>query len=255
MQHDELLDHIFSGDDISWQSIIFDAVRSEQMDPWDIDIDRIAQRFVELLATFQEKNLRIPGKVILASAMLLRFKSHRFVDVDIHLLDQILSSGQEQEWDSDDPVSYDDTEYEHTDPSIPTLTPRTPQPRKRKVSVYDLVKALEKALEVKNRRKVLKQTPLPATVAPGQVFDLSVVMHSVFSKVLTRHTESQRSGPVTFSQLLQDDSREEKVFTFIPLLHLSTMRKLDLHQEEHFGDVHIELLSTEPLDKESISNS
>ena len=35
----------------------------------------------------------------------------------------------------------------------PQIYPRTPQPRKRKVSVFDLVQALEKALEVENRRK------------------------------------------------------------------------------------------------------
>src|SRR3989344_5635587 len=43
---------------------------------------------------------------------------------------------------------------------IPTLIPRTPQPRQRKVSIYDLVEALERELEVKKRRLLHSIPPL-----------------------------------------------------------------------------------------------
>ncbi|MBD3259568.1 hypothetical protein GF371_02945 [Candidatus Woesearchaeota archaeon] len=47
---------------------------------------------------------------------------------------------------------------------------------------------------------------------------------------------------VTFTQLLPAQDKESKVFTFVPLLHLSNERRIDLHQKEHFGEIEIELL-------------
>ena len=53
-------------------------------------------------------------------------------------------------------VTSDMEEYEKEENA--QLIPRIPQPRKRKVSIYDLVGALQKALEVKKRR-VIRSIP------------------------------------------------------------------------------------------------
>ncbi|MFW5746388.1 MAG: hypothetical protein ACOCWQ_02430 [Nanoarchaeota archaeon] len=248
MEQQQLLDFIFDGDDITWQSMIFEAVRSEQMDPWDIDIHTISGRFMAMLASLKDMNLRIPGKVLLASAILLKLKSDRFIDVDMNVLDRLIAytEGDADTWEEDD-GEYDDLEGADApfDPEeTPKLVPRTPQPRRRKVSVYDLVKALEKALEVKNRRKVLSQKPEPKVQMPNKIFDLSLVLNDVYSNVVD-HYDKNQGMPLTFSKMIPSASRDDKVFTFIPLLHLCNMRKVDLHQEEHFGDFEIELLSNQ----------
>ena len=50
---------------------------------------------------------------------------------------------------------------------------------------------------------------------------------------------------LTFSQLLPSSaSREDKVYTFIPLLHLDNQRKINMWQREHFGEIGIDLLNT-----------
>ena len=47
--HDQIIDLIMNKDDISWQQIIFSAVKSEEMDPWDIDIIKLSQSFLAKL--------------------------------------------------------------------------------------------------------------------------------------------------------------------------------------------------------------
>ena len=46
---------------------------------------------------------------------------------------------------------------------------------------------------------------------------------------------------LTFSKLVPSENKEDKVFTFIPLLHLTNQRKIDLEQKEHFGEIEIVL--------------
>lgn len=248
MEQKQLIDQIFSEDDISWRTMIFDAVRTEEMDPWDVDIGTIAERFLAMLQSLKQMNLRLPGKVLLASALLLKMKSTRFLDVDMNNLDKLIAYTENDEPLGDEEDYYgDDDESEPLqvgEETVPKLVPRTPQPRKRKVSVYDLVKALEKALEVKQRRKVLSQRPHPKVELPNQIFDLTMVMNDVYGTIVEHY---ERGGqPLTFSRMLPEQaSKEDKVFTFIPLLHLSNMQKVDLHQPVHFGDIEVQLLSKE----------
>ena len=45
----------------------------------------------------------------------------------------------------------------------------------------------------------------------------------------------------------EEPTKEDKVFTFIPLLHLTNQRKIDLNQENHFGEIEIVLAKREEL--------
>ena len=45
-----------------------------------------------------------------------------------------------------------------------------------------------------------------------------------------------------FSELIDSDRKEDKIATFVPLLHLTTQEKIDLYQKEHFGDIEITLI-------------
>ena len=248
MQQEQLFEQIFNSDDISWQSMIFEAVRSEQMDPWDINLHALSDRFMGMLRSLKDMNLRVPGKVVLASAILLKLKSHRFL-YDINNLDKLIAyteAPEQEQWDDDD-IEYDDeSQAEQT----PELVPRTPQPRTRKVSVYDLVKALEKALEVKNRRKVLTQRAEPKFSLPNQIFDLSMTMDTVYKSVCDYYQDNAEL--LMFSQVIPSGSKEDKVFTFIPLLHLCNQQKVDLHQSAHFADFAIELLNKNPKPQETL---
>ena len=55
---------------------------------------------------------------------------------------------------------------------------------------------------------------------------------------------------LTFSQLVPSGTKEDKIYTFIPLLHLSNQRKIDLSQKEHFGEIEIMLHSKKEADEE-----
>ena len=126
------------------------------------------------------------------------------------------------------------------------LIPRTPQPRQRKVSIYDLVNALEKALEVKKRR-IVRSIPEGDMLLPEKKRDITVMIRHIYKTILEK-LHGTGTSRLPFAALLAAEStREDKIHTFIPLLHLRTEQKIDLHQPEHFGDIHIQLIDPEKI--------
>ena len=232
--HERIFNIIFSkADEITWQTIIFDLVKTEQMDPWDIDVSILTQKYIDMLRTLKEHDFRISGKVLLAAAILLKLKSTKLVGEDLSELDRLLI-GVEEEMEE---FGFDETSEVHKLDEIPTLIPRTPQPRKRKVSIFDLVDALERALEVKKRRLLHSIPPLNLE-APKKKKDVTEIIREVYGKIKTFFI-SALSGKLTFSKLLPSESKEDKVHTFIPLLYLAQQNKIELMQETPFGEIEI----------------
>lgn len=227
---------LFSEDELTWQNIIYDMIDSSEIDPWDVDIGLLAKKFIGRVRMLKEMDFRISGKVILAAAILLKIKSNKLIDEDIAALDSIINS-QDQPGDLLEELG--DVEADLGSVGKIRIFPRTPQPRKRKVSVYDLVRALEQALEVESRRKRWIVTA-PIVEAPKKQRDITLVISDVYNKILV-HFKDQSTQALTFSRLLPTDSKEDKVLTFIPLLHLETQRKVDMDQKEHFGEIFISL--------------
>jgi segregation and condensation protein A len=253
---DQLYTFLCNKDDISWQQMIYQAVKSEHMDPWSIDIGQLSQRFMKDIKSMKELDFAVSGKMILAAAILVRLKSNKLVGEDLTYLDQLIASTEQ----SDEDQFYQELEGMESSHSTRvniegreyTLTPRTPQPRKRKVSVYDLVEALEKALEVKKRRRLFEREEIHMEI-PKKEIDIEELVMDVFGKV-KNHYISKKDNVLKFVHLLKDGTKMDKVMTFLPLLHLSNAGKVALTQEEHLGDIHINLGHTANDDSVEVPN-
>lgn len=239
MEQQQLLTMLFDQDEITWQNIIYDLVKTEQMDPWDIDISLITQKFLEKLRELREMDFRISGKILLASAILLRIKSNRLLTYDISAWDALMNSVSEIEEENlllDDGVGYGTASIAMQ----AALFPRTPQPRKRKVSVYDLINALEKAIGVQTRRDMHKNYS-PQIEIPMKKLDMNLIIKDMYKRIVAYFKGNKKR--LIFSELVpESETKEDKVLTFIPLLHLDNDRKIDLLQTEHFSEIEVKLV-------------
>ncbi|MFH1210360.1 MAG: segregation/condensation protein A [archaeon] len=232
---DRLFQMLIQEDEITWQTIIYDLIRTEQMDPWDIDISLLTQKYIETVNKLQEMNFFISGKVLLASAILLKIKSHKLMEEDIAGFDSYLFNTGEEE------LSLGDLEEVHRlgKDELPKLTIKTPQTRKRKVSIQDLMNALQKALEVNQRRVVRKmreERGYTMPQIPERKVEVSKLIKDIYDKIMGFF---QQREPVTFTRLVPSDRKEDKILTLLPLLHLDTQGKINLVQKEHFGEIEI----------------
>ena len=242
--HEKIFSIIFSkADEITWQNIIYELVKSEQMDPWDINISTISQKYIDMLRTLKEHDFRVSGKVLLAAAILLKIKSTKLVGDDLSELDRLLI-GVEEEMEE---LGFEEGSDPQKLGEIPSLIPRTPQPRKRKVSIFDLVEALEKALEVKKRR-LLNSIPPLNLQAPKKGKDITEIIKEIYGRIKSFFVGALKNK-LTFSKLLPSESKEDKVHTFIPLLYLAQQNKIELVQETQFGDIEVLLKKNEGHEK------
>lgn len=236
MSQDKILELLMQKDEITWQTILQDLVKSGEIDAWDIDISKLAHRYIDIIKKLQESNLFISGKVLLASAILLRIKSEKLITEGIGGLDNLM---------------FPPADMEELDQFLgrkritldvePRLTIKTPQSRKKKVTMNDLINALEKALEVNERRllRIADRNSIPENLfIPEKPVDITQIIKELYSKIVLVFSKKPK---LHFSELVGSDRKEDKIATFIPLLHLSNQEKIDLEQEVHFGEIEIKL--------------
>ena len=233
-------DHIYNlliqKDQITWQTIIYDLIKSEQMNPWDIDISLLSKKYLERIKQMKDENLFISGKVVLASSILLRIKSHKLVTEDILNFDNKMNPPEEYE----ELVELLSEAPSPKDYNLPQLTIKTPMPRKRKVTLNDLMSALQKALEINQRRNLRREALRHTDVEiPEKKIDISKLILDVYNKIL--YFFKTKKENLTFEKLVSSPKKEDKILTFIPLLHLDTQEKINLEQKKHFGDITIRI--------------
>lgn len=223
---------------LSWQAIIYDLIRSGQLDPWDIDITLLAERFLEKVRQLEEANFFISSQVLLAAAFILRLKSDIVLNQYIPNLDAVLFNKKTDE------KKYSQERIE-IEGEIPGLVLRTPLPRFKKVTLEELMKALGNAIKTENRRirKVVlarQQEFETAAILPRNPINLKERIGGIYARL--RDIFSEREEKVAFSEFA-GNTKDEKVATFVPLLHLDNQHKIWLEQEAHLAEIWILLKS------------
>ncbi len=225
------------GEQLSWQAIILDLINSEQLDPWDIDLVLLANRYLEKIQGMEEANLFVSSKVLFAASLLLRIKSEILLDQYIPSLDEFLFGKKEGNKYVQERIELEE--------EIPELIQRTPLPRYRKVTLRELLFALSKAITTENRRirKVvtMKQQEIETAISiPQARINIRDKIREVYGR-LKRIFTSRSEERVAFSELLGEkkDISEERVGTFIPLLHLDNQHKVFLEQEKHLEEIYV----------------
>jgi segregation and condensation protein A len=230
----QVLSLLFDQDDLSWKDILLNLVKTEQMDPWDINITQLTQKYIQAVKLMTEHDMRISGKMLLAAALLLRIKSTQLVEKDLAEFDLLLAG---EEYNEDELFNGSNELGNGRDKSKYQLIPRNPQPRTRKMSIHDLIQALQKAMETKKR--ILAQQRPVKYILPKRNIDIMEVIYDLYHKIMY-YSGKNNTEKLTFTQLLPPRAgKQDKAYTFIPLLHLETMRKIETEQKHPFEEIYI----------------
>jgi segregation and condensation protein A len=235
VKQEQIHDLLFSRE-IGWQEIIYDLINTEQLDPWDINLAILTDKFLEKVQKLEETDFFISSKVLLAASLLLRIKSEILLDKYIKSIDEILFGKKEEK------KSYEMERIE-LDEEIPELIPRSPMPRVKKVTLQELMDALNKAITTENRRikkEILNRSAIiqSSFSLPKRKFSIKDKIKEIFEK-LSRHFEkNQDQRKIAFTDFV-GENKEERIITFGSLLHLENSKKVWLEQEGHFEEIYI----------------
>jgi len=224
-----------------WQVIIYEMVHTQQLDPWDLDLIVLTKKYFEKIELMEETDFYISSKVILAAALLLRIKSEFLLNKHLKDIDEILFGRKQEPAKPIERIEIDESE-------LPILIPKTPMSRLRKVTLPELMLALNKAINTESRRikrevAVKRAQKLSRVDIPEfKRMDLKGRVKEFYAKILTTIKQPKRENltKLTYHELTNNE-KEEKLATFLPLLYLSNNRKLWLEQNNHLDDIWIYL--------------
>jgi segregation and condensation protein A len=202
--------------------ILVSLAKSGEIDPWDIDIVDVTDRFLARVAELEKLDLRVSSRTLLFASMLLRMKS------------DALEESEPEDLYEDEPIE-DDLQA-----CFPALKSKMRRHAKRRVTLSELIQELKKATKRKERSDVRRSTQLQV-----QEFDAVGVVHSEDIERQVKHMKRELRrrfalrDQVLFSELIVDNTVEAIVETYIPLLFMATRRQIQLEQKELFGDLSI----------------
>lgn len=234
INQEQFHDLIFGGE-IGWQDIIYDLIHTEQLDPWDVDIILLTNKFIERIQKYEEVDFFVSSKVLLAASLLLRIKSEFLLSKYMRSIDEILFGGKEKK----------ETKFERIilDEEIPELIPKSPMPRFRKVSLQELIDSLNKAITTENRRikkEIVNTNALRETgySLPKRKFNIKDKLKNLGEKLRGYFGLNNEIKKISYTDFVGTD-REERVTSFFPLLQMENNGEVWLEQEKHFEEIHV----------------
>lgn len=225
--------------EIGWQDIISDLIHTEQLDPWNIDINVLAEGFLGKIQAYEEMDFFVSSKVLLAAALLLRIKSELILSKYMRSIDSILFGNKEEKKSVLERIELDE--------EIPELVPRSPIPRFRKVTLNELIESLNKAIITENRRikkaivdnNALRESGLSL---PKRKFNLKNKLNDLHVRITGYFENNKEYKKVSYTDIV-GGNKEERALLFFPILQLENNGKLWLEQESHFEEIYIWLKS------------
>jgi segregation and condensation protein A len=234
IKQEQVHDILFSRE-LGWQEIIYDLINTEQLDPWDLDITLLSNKFLERVKVMEEADFFVSSKVLLAGALLLRIKSEILLNKYIKSIDEILFGKKEEKKHVLERIELNE--------EIPELIPKSPMPRFKKVTLKELVESLNKAIKTENRRikkEIIKRNSLreSSISLPKRKFSIKDKIQEIISRLSTHFKVNQNKKRVGYTDFIGKD-REERILCFYPLLQLENQKKVWLEQEAHFEEIYI----------------
>jgi len=211
----------------SWKQLLVDLVVTEKLDPWDIDIIKVAEGFTKMVKEMKQLDFHVPANIILASAILLKYKSNAIRIIE------------EPEFVEAEPLEVAD------EGEIPPLQIKARIPPQVPITLNELILEMEKVIQYDDESRVKKIKIKPREVVNIELpdYDIEAEMEKLYARM---KDEMDGESLVLFSSLVKNKEPKEVVLTLSPLLHLAQEKAIGLRQDEFWGEIFIKVNGWNP---------
>ncbi len=217
-------------------------IKKEEVDIYDIPIERITNQYMEYLSLMQLLNLEVAGEFLVMAATLMYIKSRMLLPEDQQVTDTEQEEGEDPRWE----LIRQLVEYKKFKEAALQLAQREAEQSRMfprnigddlagkdnkevplgEVSIFDLINAfntvLKKAQEKEDFREIIEERFTVSDKIEEILYILRDRSDLVFSEVFAKAS-----------------SRAEVVVTFLALLELIRLKRLRVQQPEPFGEIHV----------------
>ncbi len=205
--------------------ILVNLAKNGEIDPWNIDIVEVTDKFLRQVEELERMDLRVSGRTLLYAAILLRMKSNVLVEVE----------------EPEDIIEYDSLQFEIRDYPVPAMPLR--RSSNRPVTLEELLSELKKAEAVEKRRldrvknkTEERRTTIEEVLSIAHEEDIESRIEKM-RELLNELFEKQKY--IKFSDLSSPLDRTGIVMAYLAILFLATKKEIWLEQEELFGELFI----------------
>ena len=228
--------------------ILVQMARQGKIDPWNIDIIDITDKYLTHLFQSKSQNLRLTGRTLLFASILLKLKSNILEGVELSDFD---TQPEEPEFYEDEPLDYEQ-EYIPTNNvvSIDEVLQRRTSVRlnrNRVVTLRDLIRQLE-FYEMLDKKQSLKNAHERAKRRVKNYSNLSPedIINLAHDEYIEKGVERLRAN---LEDILNRRDKIElneltllgmdKISAYISLLFLTAESDYDLEQDEFYSDLYV----------------
>ena len=209
--------------------ILLDLARSGEIDPWNIDIIDVTDRFLRRIEEREKIDIRVSARTLLYASILLRMKS----DILVH------APPPEEEW-VDEPPDFGEVEAE----DFPVLEPRLRHTASRPVTLQELIDELQRAVATKDVQALrqVRRVEKPPRKTLEEVLGIAHdedIEHSIVEMTKALDVEFRYREFVVMSELVREPTPRGIIAVYLPLLFLANRRYLTLTQEVLFEEIFI----------------
>ena len=232
-------------------AILVQMAKSGKIDPWNVDIVDITDKYLAHLFQLKSQNLRLTGRTLLFAAILLRLKSNVLEGIDASQFEDTPQDELDYTDDDWDDMMEADSEISTNNViSLDEVLQRRTSVRlnrSRMVNLKDLIKQLQFYEEL-DRKQALKnaherakrRVRSYARLTPDDIVNLAHDEYieksvDVLRENLERIFATEEKVELKTLTLLGMD----KISAYIALLFLSAESDIDLVQEEFYGDLYV----------------
>lgn len=246
--------------------ILVGLAEKGEIDPWNIDIIEVTDRFLNELERRRELNLQVSGRTLFYAATLIRMKSEQLVIIEPPE-DDGEGDGEDLFGDDFGGGSSEDIDYsgrlgpiERLEHEIQRRLDRKNM-RKSPITLFELITELKNIEKEERRRRRMSDG----------THDLSdLLLIDADDVVSIAHEEGfQESSMVRLAEYLEGLEIDEEMTlaelckqmewgipeVFIPLLFLALDGRCNLRQEEFYGDIWVQICRTEKGDNSPLTGS
>ncbi len=232
MAMQELIEETANGIDVvglvskepTWKELIVELVDKNKLNPWEIDIVQIVDNYMDAVRGMKSLDLKVPANIMLAASILLRMKSALLV---ITAPDP---QPEEQYYESSGIESI----------VVEPLNFRSRLPPKRRVSLEELISALDEAMKIKEQRSVTSGFVRPPISFQVGSTDIKADSEKVYNYI-KENVDSENVA--LFSALAKDKSmRNVLLDLFIPMLYLASENRVALRQDRFFDEIFVRIV-------------
>jgi len=211
----------------SWKQLLIDLVITEKLDPWDIEIVAVADGFMKMVKEMEKFDFQIPANIILASAILLKYKSNAL---------RLYEEPEEIEMPPE-PIAFEG--------EIPALQIKARIPPKAPITLKELIGEMERVIKYDDDENIRKPKIKKREIMemPIQEYDIEKEMEKLYSKMKGK---MDGENLVLFSTLVKQKTPKETILTLSPLLHLAQEKAVGLKQDKFWGEIFIKVNGWNP---------